>query len=1025
MKRTGLDIRLLGALDVRSGNRALPLPRSRKTRALLGYLVATERLHSREVLCDLLFEGAADPRAGLRWSLSKLRLLLEKDGAVRIVTRRDRIGFEPHGATVDLPLARKLAAPNPAKASTEKLRKAAALFRGYLLEGLDLPACYGFETWRAAEREAAHRLHETILRALIERLRDQPEAALPYARDRLLGDPLSEEAHIDFVRILAAMGRKEEALEQYRRCRHMLESEFHTQPSQEMEILRRSLSAVRPSRTPPARKRLADSSSLPPLAGRRSESALLKAFVAQDEAGTPEEILLITGPPGIGKTRMLRELAVLVEAGAGMVLTGCAFDVERIRPYTAWIDALRKIPADRIPQALHRELAPLLPELGPAPDGSTDRNRLFHTVFRVLETVAAEKPPVFVLLDDLHWFDEASAALTHYIARTTTASSVRFACAARSGEMEENPAARRLVHTFCRGHRLRQLDLAPLNMSDTVELAQNIDRKLDADRVFTESGGNPLFALEVARALKQGKDARSDTLDGLLDERLNRLDSHAREILSRVAALGRGCTVDFLSRLTETSQRELIGAIETLERHELFQMTASGSYDFTHDLVRRAAYRRLSPPLRRLNHLEIARRIAGTGDLEEAKAGEIAHHASLGGDLELTARACVAGGRHSLGVCAYEETAALAERGLEHVSELSSLPRIPLHLELLALYVHPDMAHYCPPDLKERLRRVTREARRAGQQVLVRRGFQLLGWLYYHKGDFQSALKATSDAQEAAHEADPATVVHAIAATSHCYCLLERNLDRAEKLADEARSLAEEFNVEIEGFELAMARAMLLQHAGDLDEAFRFAEEAYRRSRHNPLPWARTHCLSRLIMIELERERAAEALSRCRELRAITADMEEGSEAPFAAALEALARIAAGENGAAPDLDDAVRRLRQVDSKWMLAYAQNEAAVHDLAAGEFQQARRRATDALAASKAVDYRSEGALARAILIRTGPGATETAGSKSKPNDAITDLAGTRNLSARARRLIRRIKAELGGHGNRRPARGLPSP
>ena len=245
MKGNGLYIRLLGTLEVRCGNRTLPLPRSKKTRALLGYLVATERLHSRQVLCDLLYESSADPRSGLRWSLSKLRSLLENDGAARVVALRDRTGFEPHGATVDLAVVRKLAAPDPKKAATEKLAKAAALFRGEFLEGLDLPPCYGFETWRTTEREAAHRLHETILRVLIDRLRDQPEKALPYARDRLLGDPLSEEAHIDFVRVLAAMGRKEEALEQYERCRHMLETEFNARPSAEMEALRRSLSGVR------------------------------------------------------------------------------------------------------------------------------------------------------------------------------------------------------------------------------------------------------------------------------------------------------------------------------------------------------------------------------------------------------------------------------------------------------------------------------------------------------------------------------------------------------------------------------------------------------------------------------------------------------------------------------------------------------------------------------------------------------------------------------------------------------------
>ncbi len=1015
MKRIELDIRLLGNLEVCRRGRPILLPRSRKTRALLGYLVATKRPHSRRELCDLLYEGSSDPRAGLRWSLSKLRSLLEEDGERRIVTAQEQVSFERHGAIVDIAFVRNVAAHGWEQATTETLREAVSRFRGGFLEGLDLSGCYGFDAWRTSEREAAHRLRETILCVLIDRLHDRPDEALPYARDRLLVNPLSEDAHIDFIRLLAAMGRREKALEQYDRCHRMLEVEFNARPSHEMENLRRSLTGAKATPSSSSRKPARAASNFAPLAGRRKERAVLKEFANQGESGDTGEVLLLTGAPGIGKTRLLQELGSLIGSAGGTALTGCAFDVERIRPYTAWIDALRAIDADRIPHALRTELAPLLPELGTVSASATDRNRLFNAVLHLLERLAAEKPPVFVLLDDLHWFDEASAALTHYIARTTTASSVRMACAARSGELEENAATRRLVYTFRREHRLRELDLAPLNMSDTVELAQKIDRNIDADRIFTESGGNPLFALEVARALRQGKGARSETLDGLLNERLDRLDPQAREILSLVAALGRGCTVDFLSQLIEMSQREIVSAIETLERHEFLQMTASGSYDFTHDLVRRAAYRNISPPRRRLNHHEIARRIAGTGDLVEANAGEVAHHAALGGDLELAARACLAGGRHGLRVCAYEETTALAERGLAHAAELSASARIPLHLELLALYVHPDMAHFCPPDLNERLRQVTGEARRAGDRALVRRGFQLLGWLYYHQGDFQGALKASSEAQEAGREADPATVVHAIAATAHCYCLLERNLDRAAKLAREAQSLAREFDVNIEGFELAMALGMLHQHSGDIDQAFHLAEEAYQRSRHNPLPWARTHCLSRLIMIELERDRAAEALSWCRDLRAMTANMEEGSEAPFAATLEALARLAMEEKGVEPELDEALERLRQADSKWMLAYVQNEAATHNIAAGKYGQARRRATDALAAAEAVNYRSEAALARATLILANLRANESSNSASNPKAAVAELARARGLSARARRAVRQTKAELAGQAS----------
>src|SRR5687767_419230 len=86
-----LQVRLLGELTLRRGEEVLPLPASRRTRALLGYLVATAASQSRAALCDLLWDGPEDPRASLRWSLTKLRAVVNDRHTQRLVADRDRV----------------------------------------------------------------------------------------------------------------------------------------------------------------------------------------------------------------------------------------------------------------------------------------------------------------------------------------------------------------------------------------------------------------------------------------------------------------------------------------------------------------------------------------------------------------------------------------------------------------------------------------------------------------------------------------------------------------------------------------------------------------------------------------------------------------------------------------------------------------------------------------------------------------------------------------------------------------------
>jgi DNA-binding SARP family transcriptional activator len=237
-----LRISVLGPLQLLRDGRPLSLPPSRKTRALLGFLALAPRPQPRQKLCDLLWEGPGDPRAALRWSLAKLRPLLDGD-RIRVVADKESAGVALADGELDLRAVRALVGARPAAASVDALRRAAQAFRGELLEGLELPDCFRFHEWCAAERDAARSLRIAILDALVAGLEGDPEEALARARERVGVDPLAERGHVTVVRLLGRLRRPREGLEQYEACRRILQSAFGARPSAELERARLELTS--------------------------------------------------------------------------------------------------------------------------------------------------------------------------------------------------------------------------------------------------------------------------------------------------------------------------------------------------------------------------------------------------------------------------------------------------------------------------------------------------------------------------------------------------------------------------------------------------------------------------------------------------------------------------------------------------------------------------------------------------------------------------------------------------------------
>ncbi|MEO1169064.1 MAG: alpha/beta fold hydrolase [Pseudomonadota bacterium] len=204
-----LDVRLLGDFGLSRNGEPVTLPSSRKTRALLAYLIVTGRPQRRERLCELFWDLPDDPRASLRWSLSKLRPVVNEDEAERLVADRERVSFENIAVRNDL--ERLEAALSDPDASSDLLAKCTQMLGDELLGGIDLPEQSAFSIWLHGERDRMQRLRATAVARLIDHPDTLPNFALDYAERWLSVSPYSKNAADALIRAHRKLGQDREA----------------------------------------------------------------------------------------------------------------------------------------------------------------------------------------------------------------------------------------------------------------------------------------------------------------------------------------------------------------------------------------------------------------------------------------------------------------------------------------------------------------------------------------------------------------------------------------------------------------------------------------------------------------------------------------------------------------------------------------------------------------------------------------------------------------------------------------------
>lgn len=958
-----LRIRLLGDLCVMHGTAAVPLPASRRTRALLGYLAATGTAQSRQALCDLLWNSPDDPRAALRWSLTKLRPVVDVPGDARLRCDRERVHLECGDAWLDIARVQALLAAGATSATLQSLEEAAQLLQGEFLSGLDLPGCYRFYHWCTAERERYAGMRSAVLAELVARLQGAPDQALHYARAMVAADPLAESAHATLVGMLSAAARYPDAEQHYTYARDLLQRELSMPADGPLDqairhARRRQQERSAVPQTCDERSSASDTAITPPpsapFVGRQRERQALDALVAARHANV---LTLLEGESGIGKTRLLDYLADAARHAGLRVLRGRCYEAEMIRPYGLWSDALRAMAHDWPPAS--------------SPDNASgSREQLFSDTAAWLGRQAMEQP-IAVLLDDVQWMDEGSAALLHYLCRTLPAQAPIVTCAAaRVAETADNAWTRSLLQSLARDGRLRRLPLGPL---DTAEVAALLGpgSTLDATAVARDSGGNPLFILQLADAASCGQTGAISTLDELVMQRLDALDHDARELLLRACALGREVRPRLLADVAGAPLAQVLATLERLERHGLLRpgtMAGIGDdacYDFSHDVVRQAAYRSMSAPRRRIVHGWITQHLQAQCATDPALHGELAHHAALAGDAALAAKACADAADHCLRVCANDEAVLVTERGLGLLEALASGPartRLAVRLLKLRVVAASNRPERRTQALAEALRHAVEDADALGLHEDAAEGLHMLSWLSQQDNDTEGTRLATLAAERMTRKADAATRCQQLANTARCLLEVESDLPQAQAMLADAEALAQSLALRV--IELAWGQGLLARAHGDAATGFDRVSLAVALARQRQDHWREYECLVWLATLALELGRDAELAGLSARIAEAARRMGE-ADAPFARALAALAGLRQGVASALPTLEQALEDLRAIDDKAHLAYALNSTASLLRDNGSDVPTRPLALEALAAARTVRRRTETVVALAHL------------------------------------------------------------
>ncbi len=618
-------VRVLGPVDVVGPDGDVRLGGPKERCLLAALAVHPGEAVAEDHLVDALWDGDP-PRTAAKTLQNYVLRLRRRLGGTAIATRPP--GYALDGPGTDAGAARDLvargrreAARGDHAAAIETFDDALALWRGGAYAEFADRAFARTEAAGLGELRASTAEERTASMLAGGRHRD----AVAECEKLVAQNPLRERRWTQLMLALYRDGRQGEALDAHRRLRRVLADELGLDPGPEARELEVAILAQDPSlRLPETPARTSTT-----CFGRETQLATLLDHL--DDARTGRgRVTFLSGEPGIGKTRLLAELAAQVTARGAVVLAGRCLEGAGALPFHPFAEAVagpHGVPARAaLDDLLHGDRDPAGPTLQP----DERRSRLLDGMVRFLAGRCAETP-VVLTVDDLHWADDGSIAMLRHVARSAARHRLLLVGSYRAGEVTgAHPLADALgalrSEAECAVLRLGGLDREAIRGLVGATAGAPATAEL-VDAVAAETRGNPFFAREIVRHLSEDGALRS-TVDGWVEARLplEAVPEGVRQVIARRRRRLAGTTnrlLDVAATVEGPFPFEPVRAAagmsdidglaaldEALGAQLVVPDVAPDRYDFTHALIRHTVLRELNPSRRLRLHRDLAGALA-------------------------------------------------------------------------------------------------------------------------------------------------------------------------------------------------------------------------------------------------------------------------------------------------------------------------------------------------------------------------------------------------------------------------------
>jgi DNA-binding SARP family transcriptional activator/DNA polymerase III delta prime subunit len=597
-----------------------------KQRAVLAaLLLARGRVVSVDRLVDAVWgdDVPGSATASLQAYVSNLRRALRDGGSASPIVRQSP-GYYLEAGPDDVDLSVFSAAAAGAAAAVEAQRwdaalaatdAAMALWRGQFLEDLR------DEHWVRSEATLVEEMGRDCLDNRISALLalGRSPAALATAAQLSAADPLSDRGCWLHVLALYRSGRTSDALDAYARHARMLDDELGLAPGAELRDLQTAVLRQAPElaawprhpewtgavevATPTGHAAAMAPVAATPrveLVGRSRELSIVASVLADVSRGSTRWLVL-SGPPGIGKTRLAEEAAARAGLDGRVVWISCP-DETTTPPWWPMRQLIRALGAD----------ADEVLQVPSHADPDTARFQLYERIQQLLESAQELRA---VVVDDAQWADSASTSALAYIAGALRQHPLAVVVTVRDGE--RTPELRRLLGTVARGTSNRHVEvpaLSPRDVSDLVsQVADDVVTEAEAATLAERTGGNPFFVCEYARLPHDERHGNGIpvAVKSVLDRRLAGLDPAVLQMLRIAAVIGDAVDVPVLAKATRLDVDTLADYLDEAADERIVVTSHTGDgYVFAHGLLRQHLVAGM-PALRRQRlHAKVAEVLA-------------------------------------------------------------------------------------------------------------------------------------------------------------------------------------------------------------------------------------------------------------------------------------------------------------------------------------------------------------------------------------------------------------------------------